>query len=215
MGFFIIAASASATTVYSNNFSTIYILGDYVSESWNNYGRSDYITGEAYSGRFGNQTVTLTLSELPSDSGTINFDLYIIDSWDGDCAGGIGPDTASFHFGAGVTSYTYSNNPGCTQTFYNPGSPAGAGRDASFGSPRDYGFNSISVYSFSLPYRGEAGLATFSFSASGLQGNSDESWGLDNIHVEADTSAVPEPSALALVAGGLGAVGLRLRCRRR
>jgi hypothetical protein len=67
-----------------------------------------------------------------------------------------------------------------------------------------------SVYNLSFTFNHSASDLVLNFSAYGLQGLADESWGLDNVQV--DVAPVPVPSAVWLFASGLlGLVGVARR----
>lgn len=61
--------------------------------------------------------------------------------------------------------------------------------------------NMDSVYNFSFLFAHNSSDLVLNFSASGLQGLADESWGLDNVQVQ--ISAVPVPAAAWLFGSGL------------
>ena len=82
---------------------------EYAGESYNVVN-----TSEITWGNFGNTTKTISLSGLNSHSHvTIEFDLYIIDSWDGGMSGS-GPDI----FGFNTDGTNYLNTTFANQTFY-------------------------------------------------------------------------------------------------
>jgi hypothetical protein len=67
-----------------------------------------------------------------------------------------------------------------------------------------------SVYNLSFMFAHNASDLVLNFSAAGLQGIADESWGLDNVQVE--VSAVPVPAAVWLFGSGLlGLIGIARR----
>lgn len=145
-----------------------------------------------FTGRFTNQAQTLTLTGLTvGTSYTVSFDLYVIDSWDGN-ASGVGPDyfklvvdgTARFR----ETFSNYNGNPPSQpQTFV--GTPDVGRTHLGFsGSYVDAIYRRIEV-----PFTATAETATIAFQGENLQDVNDESWGVDNV-------AVLETASLATTA---------------
>lgn len=213
--------SASAGVVYHSDFETP------VGMEWSTASRTTLV-GRTFLGEFGNGNVTLTLSGLPvHDSMTLSFDLFILKSWDGNYTG-YGPDRFYLDVvdGPSLLSTTFANTSSAQsfpQAYRAPGASYAARTNAdevdSLGS-RSYG---SSIYKFgesgtnnpAFVFAHSASSITFSFSASNLQGVSDESWGLDNVVVKTDYSVVPEPSSvLALLTGIAGFGGIAIRGRK-
>lgn len=219
------AASGSAladTQVYFNNFESA-DLG-----SWSHPSKSVTPVGNrGFLGEFGNDTVTLPLTDLPGHSSiTLAFDLYIIRSWDGNIeTPGVGPDIWSvgmIHQDLGEHVFlatTFANQPAAwnrSQSYplaYGDGNSAmyaGAMEINSLGyTHREFSLSSVYHMEFTMPEHSDSS-ATFWFRAQGLQGIADESWGLDNVRVS--VSGVPAPGAVALL--GLGGVMAGRRRRR-
>jgi MYXO-CTERM domain-containing protein len=160
-----------------------------------------------------NNSVSLRL-QLPDDTGTsgggagtntdqyyLKFDLYAIDSWDGNASMN-GPDLFEvFINGANLFSHTFSNHtPGQTYPFAPTVGPVNLG----FSS-----YDADTIYrDIVIPF--SAGSATeliVKWRSIGLQGMTDESWGIDNVSV----SQVPTPGSAALLSLG----GLVFAARRR
>jgi hypothetical protein len=135
-----------------------------------------------FTGRFGNDTQTLTASNLTvGEPYVLSFDLYVIDSWDGDGTSP-GPDyfnvaidgTQAFH----ETFANYNGTPPQqTQSF--PREPD-SGRV-------HLGFNPSYVDAI---YRGiqisfvaSNSATAIAFSGAGLEGVDNESWGIDNVAI--------------------------------
>jgi hypothetical protein len=135
-------------------------------------------------GEFGNETVTLTLGNLPAHTlATVSFDLLILRDWDGD--GANGPNYWNLYWGADqyLLNTTFSNT-GSSQSFPDqyPGlNPAGFGASE---------LNTLlypggdSVYSMTYTFDHSAPSLIVNFEAAGLLGINNEAWGLDNVDVQ-------------------------------
>ncbi|HIL72062.1 MAG TPA: tandem-95 repeat protein, partial [Verrucomicrobia bacterium] len=131
-----------------------------------------------FAGRYGNENLALTVDGLTSGIiYTVRFDLFIIDSWDGDEVGS--PDRFMvFVDGLELFSETFNAffevNP---QSF--PGDPDESG---------SFGFNTSwpdSIYrGLEVSFQATGAQAVLSFAASALQELDDESWGVDNVLVQ-------------------------------
>lgn len=213
----LVITPANATVVYSNDFETSF------GSEWSSSSGHALIISTTFSNRhflgedfvygIGNDTVSLTRSGLPDHTQMkVSFDLYIIQSWDGNMTGVYGPDYWRF---------TIDSNPVLTTTFrntdyyggeYSQSYPenyyavyeprTGASETNTLGYPL-YG---DSVYRLEFTCLHSASSAVLQFTASGLQNIDDESWGIDNVQVE----VVPLPSTLLLLGSGLlGLAGWR------
>ncbi len=137
---------------------------------------------------------------------TLEFDLYVIDSWDGE--GKYGPDVFEVRANSGVIFHETFSNGLKPQSFRPPDvGPTHLGYSSSF---KDSIYRDISV-SFQLP-EGSQKLS-LTFEGIGLQGLVDESWGIDNITVsyQVVNGMIPAPGTLA---PGAAAVALLARRRR-
>lgn len=161
-------------------------------------------------GEFGNQTVCLSLSDLPQHNRVlVTFDLFILRSWDGNVisttsvmdaaaypeywtSGIIGPDRWQLHAdGIQLIDTTFSNwmLPGVTQAY--PGSyPTGfypPRHGASESSSLGYNFRTVTnqdaVYRISRVIEHKDANLLLEFTGLGLQNIDDESWGLDNVKI--------------------------------
>jgi hypothetical protein len=180
--------------------------------------------------------VSLSLSGLATHTSlSIEFDLYVIQSWDGDGPEGGTPDvwTLAVSGGPVLLHTTFSNfteMPGVpTRTQDYPGTyddvPDGATNAAKTGAVESDtlgyfpGFLDFpggdSVYHLSFGFLHSASSVTFSFTGSGngFSGVGDESWGLDNVRVSDDNGVapIPEPGTCVLLGAGLVALARRRR----
>lgn len=130
-----------------------------------------------FSGRFGNQSQTLTLSNMTvGASYTVSFDLYVLDSWDG------GGDTMDVQVdGFDVFKYTFSNyngNPPNNPQSY-PNNPDIGRYDMGFSGYVDAIYRNVEV-----PFVASNAVVHISFQGIGLQDINDESWGIDHVGVK-------------------------------
>ena len=219
----ILPGAAKAQTVYTTDFSSA------VGAEWSDNTRAT-ANGETFLGTsangFGNGTDTLSLSSLPAHSSvTIAFDLYIIQSWDGNGQQGGGEDAWQLGLGGSpVFKTNFANFTGAnTQAFPNQVAPFGVGGNF---APRTGAFDNghlgfglgdfgDSTYRFSLTFPQSASSLAINFTSLQNQAPGDEGWGLDNvtISVSGGVVAAPEPGALALLAfvGLTALVGRRFR----
>ncbi|MBU1260621.1 MAG: PEP-CTERM sorting domain-containing protein [Planctomycetes bacterium] len=176
---------------------------------------------DKFLGQFwGSDTVSLTLNNLPSHAElTVSFDLYIIQSWDGN-NDAYGPDIWDLSVSGGPTLLhtTFANSVGIRTQSYPDSYPNGDYESRTGAAENDtlgFTYHSVSFIRDSV-YRfyGTESL-TFSHSGSSVvlnfSGNihdvfpNQESWGIDNVQV------TPEPATILLLTLG----GLVLRKNRR
>jgi hypothetical protein len=202
-----IQTRASETVVYQNDF------GGAGGSEWSHKTVSvTPIGARRFLGEFSNETVGLTLSNLPPHSAvSVAFDLFIILTWDGNSAG-VGPDIWQMRLrdGTVLQRSTFSNlseNPnGEGQSFpdeYNPTNVTrflpfkGATETNTLGflwgaSPKD------AVYRIQKSFVHTNANLVLEFSGIGLQGIGDESWGLDNVSVTTLINIPPRLTASKL-----------------
>ena len=185
--------------------------------------------------------VTLSLTGLATGTQyNVMFDLFIGASWDGS-AFFYGPDewALTADSGAMITPLVDATFSNCSpficgapspQTFSNatplgglagPTFPVQTGAAAGFDSSGNYSLD-YAIYYFGhgagpiLSFTAGASTATLTFERKPIaSGDSpDEYWALDNLSVSsADSVGTPEPASIALLGGGLLALGLRRRRR--
>ena len=207
-------ASASAEIVYQNDFEGP------VGPEWSSTTTSTTPIGQrGFLGEFSAEDVRLTLTELPEHSMVnVSFDLFVIRTWDGNGNGQMpGPDR--WLFGAdGETLIDTTFAVGPVESVQKQFFPSMSGLESPEFAPRTgatendtlgytwEGENRDSVYSFDVLFDHVNDYLVLDFSAIGLQRIGDESWGIDNVVVQ----AVPTPGGLALLGLG-GAFAARRR----
>lgn len=214
--------AAHAVVVYQQDFQSA------VGSEWSHTSIQDTPTPypfgpRSFLGEFGNETVSLSLSGLaPYSSVSLEFDLYLIRSWDGSSAG------TTYDYGNDSFKVAVAGGPVLLDETFANGNPAGQSYGSlainpyHTGAAETYSLGYVfydgiqqtsqvmdSVYHLSFQFASNADLLTLNFTGYGLQGLDDESWGLDNVHV----SAVPEPEVASMM--GLGLLALAWRTRRR
>jgi serine/threonine protein kinase len=171
---------------------------------WSKNKTSRSPTGRSFLGDFGNETVRLTLQNLPSHSTVrLSFDLYILRSWDGNGPpqNTNGPDLwtldvpgirtllrTTFCNATPVDTNTPTNVEVCRQAYPDVyGGQTHPPRDgADEINTLGYLFTNVtmdSVYNLSFSFSHTGPSLTLDFSAEKLQPLDDESWGLDNVEV--------------------------------
>ncbi len=208
----ILAAEAPAQVlIYSNDFEGPGPVGSEWSDT-----STDTTPGtvqhpaDKFLGQFGSGTVTLTLTDLPPahTEVTVAFDLFVIRSWDGNGKYGLGPDEWNVGVeGVGAFNTTFSNWSGTDNQAFPDEYPGGDNpprTGAIENNTLGYEFDDNpqdAVYHASVPFAHTASTLVVTFSATGLQELTDESWGLDDVVIQVD---IPEPATVFLLAlGGL------------
>ncbi len=154
-------------------------------------------TGDKFLGEFGTGGTTLSLSGLPDHEFIqLEFDLYVIRSWDGslthDGVQFVGPDRFGVLVdGAPALDTTFSNRGGGVQSYpdaFGEGThPARTGAAANNTLGYNFGVPMDAVYRVRLAVPHDADSVTFDFLANLVgAGIGEESWGIDNVTVTTD-----------------------------
>lgn len=202
-----LAPAALGEVIYSNDFETGVIGPEWSANTYTSVSPAFTRFNGRYSPGYtvlslDHPTITPPTSGL-SDGNTqfrLSFDLYAIDSWDGNGSTSIapstfGPDRFSVRInGATPFSETISNMPGVTQSM----------RSADVG-PAHLGYNAAyldSIYrGITVDFTVAAGTPlVIRWEDNGIEGLTYESWGIDNVTVSA--LSVPTPGSLALLVAG-------------
>ena len=223
LGLFI-ATKGIADPIYFNDFQTHNTAG------WNTTKIGTDLAGESFLGLFGaynpepkpdpwnGEQVTLTLDNLAAGVYNISFDLYTINTWDGDdydC----GPDTIEFLInGSTVFSGWFAsggnNSAGLTASEYD---------SLSFEDDFENSIGNVG-YSPNFAFTHTGGSLTLSFIGTPsqpeqLNGNTgfyDEPWALDNVSVSSLSEPIPEPATILLFGTGLASLaGARFRRKKK
>jgi hypothetical protein len=179
------AASATPVEVYRSDF----VRG--AGEEWSKTKIETSPKGmRTFLGQFGKEQLELRLKSLPAhESVTITFDLYIMNSWDGN-AKGTGPDTWGLSVKDGTTLLhtTFSNCPGQNQSYPGryPGdnNPAYKGAVARGVLGYDNQGNTIYHLTYTIPHASDD--ITFTFTGGCNEPLWNESWGLNNVAVSVE-----------------------------
>lgn len=208
-------STVMAQTVYFNDFE------ESVGPEWSTTKTNITPVGDrSFLGEFSNETVSLTVGDLPTHTDlVVTFDLFIIESWDGNGDLGPGPDrwalqirNSTFLMDATFSTHGVSNYGTDFPQSYSDNWPIGNNYEAFTGAEEintlgyyHSGHYMDSVYEMSFTFQHTNKSIILDFFASGLQNIEDESWGIDNISVE----TVPEPTTLLLL--GMGGLLIRKR----
>lgn len=176
----------STRRLYFNDFEGL------VDSAWTPATSAIAPKGRRFLGRFGNETVTLRLTDLPAHRALwLSFDLYVIESWDG--LSSSRTDEWGLRVGDNAPPLILTNFANCTDNrtqaypanvgegSYPPRTGAAEQNTLGYGSG---GCWSDSVYrlQFFIPH--DQSTLELAFFGQLLEGISNESWGIDNLSVE-------------------------------
>ena len=200
-----------AVQIYSNDFE-----GGVGAEWSSSITDTTPVGSRKFLGQFNNGTVSLSLGGLAAHTGaTVSFDLFVIQSWDGNGPTAAGPDAWNLSVVGGSTllNTTFSNtgSAGNRQAYPDtyPGGDNPSRTGAAESNTLGYALYGDTVYNLSFTFAHTLSAMGLEFSASGLQPAFDESWGLDNVRVS--INSIPEPATLALFGAGLAGLGFSRR----
>lgn len=159
--------------------------------------------------------VAINLNGLAAHSEiTVNFDLYILDSWDGNTSvgGTIPPDYFAIQVDGTTNSWTFDNFYYADETNTDTADGVGNYNSINAWGPIDRYFNNYNN-GFTFAHTSDTLSLLFFGYGNGFQSIYDESWRVTNLMVSAnDRAPVPEPASLFLLGSGIvGFVGSRLR----
>lgn len=220
-----LADNAASVSVTSSRESEVVSPDDPLDPTkWSDTTITQPTCGSAFIGEFSNETVNLALADLPQHSTvTIEFDLVILRSWDGNETGdALTPGAAEFFAAMGasvvgpdVWSLSLDQKPLLVTTFSNwdtsgfrqayPGAYPGGSYPARTGAStvnsmcyNFFGHSQDTTYHMVYTVPHDQANLTLGFSAAGLQSIDDESWGLDNVSVRLSSGADLKPYRIFL-----------------
>ena len=226
---FLMAGTASAQAVYSNDFDGNVVTGAGVSVTSSNASGTGTATSgswnaSGWSGTFlRNDSVSpITTTEF-SFSGLASHTqislggvLGMLDSWDS-TNGNPAPDWLQVLVNGNVVAQLTATNASGNNTEYGGGTVIALhqntdGQTAYSDTLVDFANSPWATFA----HTGSTLTIAFRAAGAGWQGGSDESWGLDKFSVTAlgATSPVPEPAAWGMMIGGFGLAGMAVRRRR-
>jgi hypothetical protein len=149
------------------------------------------------------QTIRLTLGDLPPhEKLRVSLDLYLLKSWDGNSPR-YGPDRLRIAVAGGPTllDASFSNNrkvarEGSDQDYPNPKSPPQSASRST--NTLAYEFFGDAIYHFEFAIAHDRRQVQLDFTSSLFEGKgtNDESWGLDNVRVDAIPGPDGAPSSI-------------------
>jgi len=179
--------------------SDIFYQSDFSQNDFEGWSKSQTIQydNRTLLGNFGNETCSLTLVCMPPHTGLqLSFDLYALDTWDGNgtASGGNDPDLWFCSIDGGTlieTTFGHaSNNPQSYPDNYPSNNPPFAGAVQQSLGYFCYGQNGTTAqYSLSFTVEHSVASAEIIFGADLLQDLCDESWALGNVVVSLNGSS--------------------------
>ncbi len=187
--------------VYQQDFENAANIGP----EWSSRATDHGTAFTRFSERRASSTLTLTLDTMTGQAYALIFDLYIIDSWDGNGSEWGGPDQFNVRIGDTLAFSESMDNDRDSQylTYRNPDEVGHFG----FGT-RPYDNDAI-YRGVALEFIANGPRTSIAFFGTGLQGKNDESWGIDNLRVE----SVPAPAAATLFGAGAMVAARRRRTK--
>ncbi len=180
--FMVVAPAASclvpADTPYVNNFEGA------VGDEWSTSTVTSNATYTKFLGRFRNSFAKLAVKTTPGTTYSLTFDLYTIDSWDGNAAP-YGPDAFKVSVDGVVQfDHTFIHDSSWMNRQYTYPYPPDASAHFGFnGIHKDGIFRAVEVV-----FVASNSVTTLTFTGSltdeGSNGIDDESWGIDNLSVK-------------------------------
>jgi len=218
---FIPIQPAHALLVYSNDFEGA------VGAEWSSATTETTPVGSRrFLGQFDQADISLTVP-LPTHTGvTVSFDLFILQSWDGNDTE-FGPDIWELSVDGGPTLlHTTFVNAFASELLFRQAYPdafpggdhpglTGTTESGTLGYEMVAGYDGVSdsVYALSFTFPHSASTLVLHFSGAVTEFVGDEGWGLDNVRI--DVTPIAEPSTFFLLGTGLaGLLGLGLTRRR-
>ncbi len=187
----------------SNIFAAEIFFDNFESGTQSGWSQTTISNDAAFStflGRFGSSTVNLNLSNLAEHTTvTLEFDLYVIDSWDGESFQVKNSSTTIF-------STTFDNHAGASQS-YTPRTGDTFRVDLAYSGPAWYD----SIYrkvSGGITFAHTGTTLSLSFTGYTNEAISNESWGIDNVRILTN-AVIPEPCSSAMLILGIAALFLR------
>ncbi len=205
-----LTTTVSAVTVYSNNFDNAPAVAGGVTAAFDPAGGAGQATVAPYASQgslFRNSTLgltTLTLSNLPDHGSVdISFVMAFLDSWDS-TDGTPAPDYLNlFIDGNPFAQYTYNNASGTVKSI---GGGTLLAEYTQFDSNIFYSDTAVDMSNapeLSIAHSSSTLTLAWQASGAGWQGGGDEAWGIDDLRVDVEGTAVPLPSGMALLLGGV------------